>query len=462
MKDGNIMDDIKTILAGQKDFFDSGRSRDVAFRAAQLDTLHSVIRDNQQDILNALKQDLSKSAYEGYLTEVGIVLDEIRYVRKHLARWAKPKRVRTHLFQFPGASYIYPEPYGVALIISPWNYPLQLVVGPLIGSLAAGNCSVVKPSEFAPATARIFSEIIGGHFDRNFIAVIEGDARISKALLDEKFDYIFFTGSVDIGKVVMAAAARNLTPVTLELGGKSPCIVDRDADSATAARRIVSGKFINAGQTCIAPDYLLVHRSLKAELMNRMKTFISQFYGPDPRESPDYPRIINEKHFLRLEKLMQHGKIIAGGQADRQELYMAPTILDEVTWDDPIMQQEIFGPILPVLAFDNLAETIPRIKSLPEPLALYLFSNNKQHHEKIIKDIPFGGGCINDTLLHFTNPHLPFGGTGSSGIGSYHGKRSFDTFSHQKSILRKYFRLEAPLRYPPYGNKLRILRKIMR
>ena len=462
MKDGNIMDDIKTILAGQKDFFDSGRSRDVAFRAAQLDTLHSVIRDNQQDILNALKQDLSKSAYEGYLTEVGIVLDEIRYVRKHLARWAKPKRVRTHLFQFPGASYIYPEPYGVALIISPWNYPLQLVVGPLIGSLAAGNCSVVKPSEFAPATARIFSEIIGGHFDRNFIAVIEGDARISKALLDEKFDYIFFTGSVDIGKVVMAAAARNLTPVTLELGGKSPCIVDRDADSATAARRIVSGKFINAGQTCIAPDYLLVHRSLKAELMNRMKTFISQFYGPDPRESPDYPRIINEKHFLRLEKLMQHGKIIAGGQADRQELYMAPTILDEVTWDDPIMQQEIFGPILPVLAFDNLAETIPRIKSLPEPLALYLFSNNKQHHEKIIKDIPFGGGCINDTLLHFTNPHLPFGGTGSSGIGSYHGKRSFDTFSHQKSILRKYFRIEAPLRYPPYGNKLRILRKIMR
>ena len=462
MKDGNIMDDIKTILAGQKDFFDSGRSRDVAFRAAQLDTLHSVIRDNQQDILNALKQDLSKSAYEGYLTEVGIVLDEIRYVRKHLARWAKPKRVRTHLFQFPGASYIYPEPYGVALIISPWNYPLQLVVGPLIGSLAAGNCSVVKPSEFAPATARIFSEIIGGHFDRNFIAVIEGDARISKALLDEKFDYIFFTGSVDIGKVVMAAAARNLTPVTLELGGKSPCIVDRDADSATAARRIVSGKFINAGQTCIAPDYLLVHRSLKAELMNRMKTFISQFYGPDPRESPDYPRIINEKHFLRLEKLMQHGKIIAGGQADRQELYMAPTILDEVTWDDPIMQQEIFGPILPVLAFDNLAETIPRIKSLPQPLALYLFSNNKQHHEKIIKDIPFGGGCINDTLLHFTNPHLPFGGTGSSGIGSYHGKRSFDTFSHQKSILRKYFRIEAPLRYPPYGNKLRILRKIMR
>jgi len=456
------MEEIKNILEGQKSFFDSGRTREVAFRAAQLDTLHRVIRGNQNDILNALKQDLSKSAYEGYLTEVGIVLDEIRHVAKHLAKWAKPGRVRTGLFQFPGASYIYPEPYGIALIISPWNYPLQLVVGPLIGSMAAGNCSMVKPSEFAPATARVFSEVIGKNFDRNFIAVIEGDAQVSRALLDEKFDYIFFTGSVNIGKVVMAAAARNLTPVTLELGGKSPCIVDRDADSATAARRIVSGKFINAGQTCIAPDYLLVHSSLKAELVERMRTCLRQFYGPDPRQSPDYSRIINERHFLRLEKLIQQGKIIAGGEADRQALYMAPTILDEITWDDPIMQQEIFGPILPVLAFDDLAEMIPRIKSLPKPLALYLFSNNKRHCEKIIRDIPFGGGCINDTLLHFTNPHLPFGGIGSSGIGSYHGKKSFDTFSHRKSIFRKYFRFEAPLRYPPYGNKLRILRKIMR
>ncbi|UCD82634.1 MAG: aldehyde dehydrogenase, partial [Desulfobacterales bacterium] len=443
------MDDIKIILADQKNFFDSGQTKDVGFRTAQLDILQSIIRDNQKDILNALKQDLSKSAYEGYLTEVGIVLDEIRFARKHLVKWVKPKRVRTRLFQFPGASYIYPEPFGVALIISPWNYPFQLVIGPLIGSIAAGNCSVVKPSEFAPATARIFSEIIGKSFDRNFIAVIEGDAGVSRALLDEDFDYIFFTGSVGVGKIVMQAAARNLTPVTLELGGKSPCIVDRDADLIRAARRIVSGKFINAGQTCIAPDYLLVHRSLKAGLMARMKIYISQFYGRDPQQSPDYPRIINEKHFLRLEKLMRQGKIIAGGQTDRPNLYIAPTILDDIAWDDPIMQEEIFGPILPVLAFDDLTEVIPRIKSLPEPLALYVFSNNKAHREKIIKDIPFGGGCINDTLLHFANPHLPFGGTGSSGIGSYHGKRSFDTFSHQKGILRRYFRLDAPLRYPP-------------
>ena len=462
MKDGSTMDDIKTILAGQKNFFDSGQTRDVGFRAAQLDCLYSAIRDHQKDILNALRQDLAKSAYEGYLTEVGTVLDEIRYVRKHLAKWAKPKRVRTHLFQFPGASFIYPEPYGVALIVSPWNYPFLLLIGPLIGSAAAGNCSVVKPSELAPATARMISEIIGSNFDRNFIAVVEGDAQAGSALLDECFDYIFFTGGAGIGKIVMAAAARNLTPVTLELGGKSPCIVDRDVNLSLTARRIASGKFINAGQTCIAPDYLLVHRGIKAELIDCMKTCISGFYGHDPRQSPDYPRIINEKHFLRLEKLLQHGNIVAGGQTDRRNLYIAPTILDEVAWDDPIMQEEIFGPILPVIAFDDLAQVIPRIKSLPEPLALYLFSNNRQHREKIVKDIPFGGGCINDTLLHFTNPHLPFGGIGSSGIGSYHGKRSFDTFSHQKSILRRYFRFEAPLRYPPYGNKLRILRKIMR
>jgi aldehyde dehydrogenase (NAD+) len=462
MQEQTAMDDIKTLLAGQKNYYNSGQTRDVAFRAAQLDTLYRVVSDNQQAILSALQQDLSKSAYEGYLTEVGLVLDEIRFVRKHLAKWAKPRKVRTHLLQLPGASHIYPEPYGVALIISPWNYPFQLVVGPLVGSIAAGNCSVVKPSEFAPATGRMLNELIGKNFDRNLVAVVEGDARVSKALLDEAFDYIFFTGSVDIGKIVMAAAARNLTPITLELGGKSPCIVDRSADPATAARRIVSGKFINAGQTCIAPDYLLAHRSMKTELIDRMKSLIAQFYGPDPRQSPDYPRIVNEKHFLRLVNLMRDGKVIIGGQTDPQTHYIAPTILDEITWDDPIMQEEIFGPILPVIDFEDLAEVIPRIKKLPKPLALYFFSNNKSRCEKIIKDIPFGGGCINDTLLHFANPHLPFGGVGSSGMGSYHGKKSFDTFSHQKSVLKKYLRFDAPLRYPPYGSKLGILKKVMR
>ena len=456
------MHDIKTTLKAQNDFFDTGQSKDVNYRQAQLDTLYQAIKGARSEILSALRQDLSKSDYEGYMTEVGIVLDEIRYIKKHLAKWTKRRRVRTHLFQFPGSSYIYAEPYGVSLIISPWNYPFQLVIGPLIGSMAAGNCSVVKPSEYAPATSRIFSDIIGKNFDRAYIAAIEGESEVSQALLEEDFDYIFFTGSAAVGKIVMQAAAKHLTPVTLELGGKSPCIVDRDVDINLTAKRIVSGKFINAGQTCIAPDYLLVHQEIKSQLLDRMKFFIRQFYGDDPHRSPDYPRIINEKHFGRLTEFLNKGTVISGGQSDRQSLYIAPTILDDIAWDDPVMRDEIFGPILPVLTYDKLPDAISKVKKLPKPLAFYFFSNNRQNGEIIISDASFGGGCINDTLLHFANPHLPFGGTGSSGIGSYHGKKSFETFSHQKSILKRSFRLDAPLRYPPYGNKLKILEKIMR
>ena len=354
------MQEIQSLVKEQKAFFNTGQTKDAGFRKAQLNILQKTIRENRAKILDALQQDLSKSAYEGYLTEVGIVLDEIRFIKKHLSKWAKARRVRTHLFQFPGSSYIYAEPYGVSLIISPWNYPFQLVIGPLIGSMAAGNCSVVKPSEYAPRTARVFNQIISDNFEPNYIAVVEGEAPVSQALLAEDFDYIFFTGSVAVGKTVMQAAARHLTPVTLELGGKSPCIVDRDVNL------------------------------------------------------------------------------------------------------DVTMQSEIFGPILPVLAYSSLSEAVSRVKELPKPLAFYYFSNNRQNGEKIIQDASFGGGCINDTLLHFANPHLPFGGTGSSGIGSYHGKKSFETFSHQKSILKRSFRLDAPLRYPPYGNKLKILEKIMR
>jgi len=456
------MEEIQSIVKGQKAFFNTGQTKDAGFRKAQLDTLQKAIRENRLKILDALQQDLSKSAYEGYLTEVGIVLDEIRFIKKHLFKWTKARRVRTHLFQFPGSSYIYAEPYGVSLIISPWNYPFQLVIGPLIGSMAAGNCSVVKPSEYAPHTARVFGEIIRKNFKPDYIAVVEGEAAVSQALLDEHFDYIFFTGSVAVGKIVMQAAARHLTPVTLELGGKSPCIVDRDVNLDVTAKRIVSGKFINAGQTCIAPDYLLVHQEIKRELLDRIKFFIHEFYGADPQLSTDYPRIINEKHFLRLAGLMQAGNVIAGGRSDRRSLYIAPTIIDDIAWDDPIMQHEIFGPILPVLAYENLSQAISRVKKLPKPLAFYYFSNSRQKGEQIIREASFGGGCINDTLLHFANPHLPFGGTGSSGIGSYHGKKSFETFSHQKSILKRWFRLDVPLRYPPYGNKLKILEKMMR
>ena len=453
---------IKSALKEQKAFFNTGRTRNIEFRRAQLDTLYSAVSKNRDKILSALQQDLSKSTYESYLTEVGIVLDEIRFIRKHLNKWAKPRRVRSGLMLFPAASYIYAEPYGVSLIISPWNYPFQLVIGPLIGSIAAGNCSVVKPSEYAPRTAGIFNEIISNNFDSNYIAVIEGEAEVSRALLDEAFDCIFFTGSTAVGKMVLQAAARHLTPVTLELGGKSPCIVDRDVDLNLTAKRIVSGKLINAGQTCIAPDYLLVHQEVKAQLLDRMKQFIRRFYGDDPQLSPDYPRIVNDKHFVRLSEMLQKGNIVVGGQTDRRNLYIAPTILDKVAWDDPIMQNEIFGPILPVFTYENFSEVISRMEKMPKPLAFYYFSKNHQNAEKMIRDISFGGGCINDTLLHFVNPRLPFGGIGSSGIGSYHGKKSFETFSHRKSILKRSFRLDAPLRYPPYGNKLRILEKILR
>ena len=457
-----LMTDIKLLLSEQRDFFNTGWTKKLTFRNEKLAVLQKAVRDNEVEILKALKHDLSKPAYEGYLTEVGIILDEIRFIKKHLYKWAKPRKVRTRIFQFPASSYIHPEPYGISLIIAPWNYPFQLLIAPLIGAMSAGNCSVVKPSEFAPHTAQIISNIISKNFERSYIAVIKGDAQSSRALLEERFDYIFFTGGETVGKIVLEAAARHLTPVTLELGGKSPCIVDRKVDLNLSAKRIVSGKFINAGQTCIAPDYLLVHHTVKTELLKRMKLYIRQFYGADPQQSADYPRIINEKHFLRLTQLMQYGRIITGGQTHREDLYIAPTLLDDISWDDPIMQDEIFGPILPIITFDNLSEAVLRVKALPKPLALYFFSNNRQDVNKIISDISFGGGCINDTLLHFANPYLPFGGIGSSGIGSYHGKAGFDALNHQKSLLKNSFRFDIPLRYPPYGEKLRIIKKLLR
>jgi aldehyde dehydrogenase (NAD+) len=461
METDSATTDIKGLLAKQRTFFDSGQTKDIAFRKEALAALYDILRQSEGKVLDALGQDLSKSAYEGYMTEFGIILEEIRFFKKQLSKWARPRRVRTHLFQFPASSYIYPEPYGICLIMSPWNYPFQLVMGPLIGSIAAGNCSVAKPSEYTPRTAGVIGEIIGQQFDPEYIAVVEGDAQVSSALLHEPFDYIFFTGSQTIGKLVMAAAARHLTPVTLELGGKSPCIVDRGVDLDRTARRIVSGKFINAGQTCIAPDYLLVHRSVKTELTNRIQFHIRQFYGEDPRQSPDYPRIINDKHFKSLAEFLTTGNIISGGQTDRQQLYIAPTLLDHIGWDDPIMQDEIFGPLLPVIGYDDLSEAISRVRKLPRPLALYFFSNNRQHQERILKEISFGGGCINDTLLYFASPYLPFGGVGSSGIGSYHGKASFDTFSHPKGILKKPLGFDIPLRYPPFKNKLKLLKKLM-
>jgi aldehyde dehydrogenase (NAD+) len=453
--------DIRNLLKNQRNYFDSGQTKDVAFRKDMLQALYTILHHNEKKILNALKQDLSKSVYEGYMTEFGLTLNEIRFVLKKLNRWARPRRVRTHYLQFPASSAVYPEPYGIALIISPWNYPCLLTMAPLIGSMAAGNCSIIKPSEYTPHTSAVIAETIGSRFDPDYIAVIEGDAQTSSALLAEPFDYIFFTGSAEVGKIVMAAAAGNLTPVTLELGGKSPCIIDRGIDLDRTARRLVSGKFINAGQTCIAPDYLFVHRSVKPKLVERLQYHIRNFYGDNPRQSPDYPRIVNEKHFDRLNLFLSDGNIICGGQTERSDLYIAPTLLDGISWEDPVMQEEIFGPILPVMTYDDLTGAISKVRKLPRPLALYFFSNSREDTQRVLSEISFGGGCINDTVLHVASPHLPFGGVGSSGIGSYHGKTSFETFSHKKSILKKPLRIDTPLRYPPFKNKLKYLKKLM-
>ena len=456
------MNPFQNILAGQRQFFNSARTKDLDFRLENIRRLKKAIIQNEAAILAALRNDLYKPAYEGYLTEIGLVLTEIRFVSRHLRSWVKPRKVRTPYFLWFGSSAIHPEPYGISLIISPWNYPLHLTMLPLIGSIAAGNCTIIKPSEYAPHTAAIISEIIERHFDSHYVAVIEGDAQTSKDLLKNRFDYIFFTGSQTVGKIVMSAAAKNLTPVTLELGGKNPCIVDQDVNIDLAARRIASGKFINGGQTCTAPDYLLVHQSNKQKLLDKIKVYLRKFYGEDPQKSPDYVRIINKLQFDRLAALLDKGDKVVGGQTDPDDLYIAPTLLQNVSWNDPVMQDEIFGPILPVLVFEDLAEVVSTINSRQRPLALYFFSNQRNNYQRIIEEVSFGGGCINDTLAHLTNPHLPFGGTGSSGMGGYHGKASFDTFSHQKSIFKKWFNLDLPLRFPPYKNKLSILKNILR
>jgi aldehyde dehydrogenase (NAD+) len=456
------MNEIRNTLAAQEQFFKSGQTKDLNFRLENINRLKKGIIQNEAAIMAALKKDLCKSPYESYLTEVGVVLDEIRLVSRRLKSWARPRKVKTPFSLWFASSRIYCEPYGRVLIIAPWNYPFLLSISPLIGSMAAGNCTVLKPSEYAPHTAAIISEIMSSHFDKRHVAVIEGDAKIGEALLEERFDYIFFTGSVAVGKIVMSAAVKFLTPVTLELGGKNPCIVDLDVNMDSAARRIAFGKFINAGQTCIAPDYLLVHQSNKTKLLELIRKYLSRFYGENPRKSPDYARIINQRHFNRLLGLLEKCDAIIGGQSDPQDLYIAPTVITNASWDDPVMQEEIFGPILPILEFEDLSEVISDLNSRPKPLALYVFSKQRENYRKIIDEVSYGNGCINDTVVQFANPHLPFGGVGNSGMGDYHGKASFDNFSHKKSILRKSFTFDPPLRYPPYKNKLSILKKILR
>ncbi len=455
------MPDLKTIIETQKSYFNTGITRDIAFRMEKLKLLREAIIKNESEIMAALQKDLNKSPFETYASEIGMVLEEIKFAIKHLAAWTKPKKVKTPMVHFLSSSRIYSEPYGVVLIISPWNYPFQLAIGPLIGAIAAGNCSIIKPSEHSPEISAVIEKIIKESFDPSFIAVIQGGTDVSKQLLAEKFDYIFFTGSVSVGKLIMEAASKYLTPVTLELGGKSPCIVDETVDINLAAKRIVWGKFLNAGQTCVAPDYLLVHSVVKDKLLAKMKEYIIQFYSENPGNNPEYPKIINKRHFDRLLNLMKSGSVVFGGQYNGQTNQIEPTIIDNVTWETPIMQEEIFGPLLPLMEFNNIAEAVNMVNQQPKPLALYLFTKDKNNERFIINNTSFGGGCINDTIVHLATPYLPFGGVGESGLGGYHGKASFDTFSHQKSILKKSNLIDIPLRYPPYKNRLKMLKKMM-
>ena len=455
------MSKLSKIVNTQRHFFMSGRTLSISFRKEQLRRLRAAVVAHEKRILEALHRDLNKSSFEAYMSEVGIVLSEIRFALRHLRTWARPKRVRTPLTLFPSTSHIHFEPYGVSLVISPWNYPFALTINPLIGAIAAGNCCVLKVPEFAPFTSSVLADIISHAYTDSYITVISGDAEVSQNLLKEHFDKIFFTGSAIVGRAVMSAAATNLTPVTLELGGKSPCIVDRDARLVEAARKIVSGKFLNAGQTCIAPDYLLVHHKVKNELLNKIQNTIHRFYGTNPQESEDYARIINQRHFDRLDQLMASGRILFGGDRDRKNLYIGPTLIDNIQRDDNIMRDEIFGPLLPIMAFNDLTDAINIVRSLPKPLALYYFSECRRHQRTVMSQIAFGGGCVNDTMLQYASPYLPFGGVGQSGMGRYRGKASFEAFSHQKSVVRRASIVDLPLRHPPYKS-LWLIKKLLR
>ncbi|MEM9924115.1 MAG: aldehyde dehydrogenase [Cyanobacteria bacterium P01_D01_bin.50] len=453
------------IIHNQRDFFQTGKTKDISFRIQQLKILKQAIIENETVICKALKADLNKPLVESFIAEITLVIKEIEYAIKYIKNWTKPKKVQTPWQFFPASAVIYPEPLGVVLILGAWNYPFQLVIAPLIGAIAAGNCAILKPSEIASHTSSLVADIFDRYFDKSYLAVIEGGVETSQQLLAEKFDHIFFTGGTAVGKIVMEAAAKQLTPVTLELGGKSPCIVDNDIDLKISARRITWGKFFNAGQTCLAPDYLLVHRNIKSNLLNEIKKCLQEFYGENPAISPDYARIINQKQFDRLVnylKDLKDGKIIIGGETTSKERYIAPTVIDSVSWEDAVMQAEIFGPILPVFEFEDYSDAINIVNSQPKPLALYLFSQNKNLQKQVIRKTSFGGGCINHTLIHYTAPSLPFGGVGNSGIGSYHGKAGFDTFSHYKSVVKKPFILDVKLLYPPYQNKLSLLKRIFR
>lgn len=437
------------ILNLQRSYFDSGRTLDTTFRQKALVRLRQSILNHTDELYSALQSDLGKSQTEAYMTEIGLTLSALKYTLRHLRQWTRKKRVSTPLAQFHAKSIIYKEPHGVVLIMSPWNYPVLLTLEPLIGAIAAGNCVIIKNSPYSTLSNKVLNSIISEAFELQHVAIPEDNSG-DTSFLDLKYDYIFFTGSPKTGKTVMSAAAKHLTPVTLELGGKSPCIVDSSADIEMAARRIVFGKFLNCGQTCVAPDYLIVEKSIETVLVQAIIKEIKKQYGENVSDNPDYGKIINSTHFNRLISLIDKGKIIFGGEYNSERLQIYPTLIGDVSPDDAIMQEEIFGPLLPVITYDTTEEAIAFVNSRPRPLALYLFTNNKSIEGQVVSLLHFGGGCINDTIIHLASSALPFGGTGNSGMGSYHGKFSFDTFSRNKSIVKKYCWIDLPFRYQPY------------
>lgn len=452
------------IFNNEKEYYLSGETLSVKFRIEKLRLLKKVIKDNEEKLLSALKKDLNKSNFEGYVTEIGILYQEIDYAIKNVKKWAKREKKKTDIVYFPAKSYIYKQPYGVVLIISPFNYPIQLAFSPLIGAISAGNCAIIKPSEYAINSAVVIEEIINSTFDKRYINVIDplGGKETVSELLSLKFDYIFFTGSVRVGKIVMEAASKNLIPVTLELGGKSPCIVDRDANIKLSAKRIVWGKYLNVGQTCVAPDYVYVHKAVKEELLKEMVKEIESEYGKDAKKSEDYARIIRKEEVKRLQGYLDEGEIYYGGEVDIEDRYISPTILTNIKENSKILEEEIFGPILPVYEFQDITEVIEYVNSKERPLALYYFSEDKNKIETVLSSTTSGGVTINDTIIHVSSTHIPFGGVGNSGMGNYHGKASFDTFTHKKSVVKRSTLMEFSFRFPPYKDKLKLIKKLMK
>ena len=444
-------DQIIEIIEKQRAFFSSGATLDVDHRIAALKKLRSALEQNESAIAQALRSDLGKSAEEGYMCETGIVLSEISYMLRHIRRFAKEQTVATPLAQFASRSYKKPMPYGVTLIMSPWNYPFMLSLDPFVDAIAAGNTMVLKPSAYSPATSRLLKELITSLFPEEYIAVIEGGREENAFLLDQKFDYIFFTGSKTVGRLVLEKAARHLTPVTLELGGKSPCIVDKSAKLELAARRIVFGKFLNCGQTCVAPDYILCHSAVKDRLVECLKAEIKRQYGEDCLNNPLYGKIISKKHFDRVTGLIEPNKVVHGGHFDAANQKIEPTVMDGITWADKVMGEEIFGPLMPILTFDSLEDVIETVNSHDKPLALYIYAEDKKAIREVTARCAFGGGCVNDCIIHLATSNMGFGGVGESGMGAYHGKTGFDTFTHYKSIVDKKTWMDLPMRYQPYN-----------